>query len=476
MKPFSIRTKVTLVLLCITAAGFIFLTRWLAGDIRQFHLQSLEETLVDTSNLLAAGVVERMAGNGSDLSAAVAPLDGELNRVRARRFEARIYSFTKREVDVDVYVTDATGLVVFDSERERVGLDYGRWNDVKRTLDGQYGARSSRVDPEDPTSSILHVAAPLELDGIIHGVLTVRKPVGNVSEFIATARRRILAAGWMAGLGVAALAALLSLLVTRPIRGLTKYVRAIRDGAPARLPALGNNEIGEMGAAIEEMREALEGKQYVEEYVHALTHEFKSPLAAVQGAAELLEEDMPPKRRARFLDTIQSESERMRQLVDRLLLLANVETRKDVPRDPVDLVAELHPLVQARHSRPRFELSTPDSLQILGDPLLLRQALDNLLQNAVDFSPEDGVIGIELSAGKQRAHFRVLDEGPGIPDYAMERLAERFYSLPRPRSGKKSTGLGLSLVRAVAELHGGTLTYGNRPSGGAFFELELPLS
>ena len=478
-RPISVRTKVTLLLLLVTAAGFFFFTRWLVKDLRQFHLQSSEESLVDTSHLLAAMLGERLASNGGDLTAAVASLSGDFERVATKEFEAPIYSLVKTKVDLQLYVTDAEGKVVFDSEGTRVGQNYKGWNDVARTLEGRYGARSTRTDPEDPTTSILHVAAPLELDGEIRGVLTVRKPVGNVSQFVERARRKLITAGWLAGLSVAALGILLTLLVTTPIRRLTDYVRAIRDGKSAKLPRLGRGEIGEMGEALEEMRVALEGKEYVEEYVHALTHEFKSPIAAIQGAAELLEEDMPAERRARFLLTIRNESDRMRQVVDRLLQLASVENRKDPVRQPVDLSAEVSDLERAFADASlgrTFEMDIEPGLQCIGDRLLLRQAFDNLVANAVDFSPVDGVIRIQLARSNETIRFRVEDQGAGIPDYALDRLTERFYSLPRPATGQKSTGLGLSLVKAVADLHAGSLSAGNREGGGAWFEFKLPQS
>ena len=108
-----------------------------------------------------------------------------------------------------------------------------------------------------------------------------------------------------------------------------------------------------------------------------------------------------------------------------------------------------------------------------GDRLLLAQALSNLLDNALEFSPPGGVI--ELSGAPEEGGYllRVRDHGPGVPDYALERVFERFYSLPRPDSGK-STGLGLSLVREVAQLHGGRAELLNHADGGAEARLWLP--
>ncbi len=106
---------------------------------------------------------------------------------------------------------------------------------------------------------------------------------------------------------------------------------------------------------------------------------------------------------------------------------------------------------------------------------MIEQALLNLLQNAIDFSPEYGIIQIVGDQKKENYEVRISDQGPGIPDYALSRIFDKFYSLPRPDSGKKSTGLGLSFVKEVALLHGGNVTLENiTPKGGrSLFTLPL---
>ena len=478
----SVRTKVTVFLLVVIGAGFYYFTAWLVGDLRRFHLQSMEESLVDTSHVLAAAVATDLAqGDPTRLTNAVATLAGAFERAAAAEFDARIYQLHKTQVDLQVYVADTNGVIVYDSEGERVGADFNQWNDVARTLQGRYGARSTRLDPDDPTSSILHIGAPIMVDGELRGVLTVRKPVAYASEFVRDARRQIVVAAWLAGLTVALGGAVLTILVTQPIRRLTRYVRAIRDGERAELPRLGHNEIGEMGRALEEMRDALEGKEYVEEYVHTLTHEFKSPIAAIQGAAELLREDMPAGRRERFLGTIEAETDRMRHYVDRLLDLAGLEKRQGLGEsNPVPL----RPLVENLADILRTDLD-PRGLRVeihgedvaaLGEAQLLRQALDNVLRNAVAFSPDGGVIEVRVGREGTVAEIEVRDHGPGVPDYALSKVTDRFYSLPRPDSGMKSSGLGLALVQEVATLHGGEFRVDNHPGGGARARLRLPLA
>jgi len=111
---------------------------------------------------------------------------------------------------------------------------------------------------------------------------------------------------------------------------------------------------------------------------------------------------------------------------------------------------------------------------VTGESFLLRQALGNLLENAIAFSPARGRIDLSLSTAPGLAIIAVRDRGPGVPDYALGRVFERFFSLPRPDGTGKSTGLGLSLVREVAALHGGGARLTNHTDGGALAVLDLP--
>jgi two-component system sensor histidine kinase CreC len=229
------------------------------------------------------------------------------------------------------------------------------------------------------------------------------------------------------------------------------------------------------------MRERLEGRRYVEGYVHTLTHELKGPLAAIRGAAELLAEDtMPAVERRRFLANILGQEERMRKVAERMLNLARVEQQAALQESvPVDLVRLTGEAVEAVAATARahgvtIAVAGPAALTVTGEPFLLRQALGNLLENAIAFSPSGGCIDLRLGTAPGLATLSVRDRGPGVPDYALDRVFERFFSLPRPDGTAKSTGLGLSLVREVAALHGGTARLTNHPQGGALALLELP--
>src|SRR5574343_322716 len=148
--------------------------------------QAMEETLVDTSQLLAELAAQDLR-NGELAHGRFAEA---FERYRSRAPRATIWGFQKDAVDLRVYVTDAKGIVVYVSANLALGQDYSRWNDVYLTLRGQYGARSTRLDPKDDDSTVMHVAAPImdnNNDGKprqLLGVLTVGKPISTIKPFI----------------------------------------------------------------------------------------------------------------------------------------------------------------------------------------------------------------------------------------------------------------------------------------------------
>ena len=452
-----------------------FVLNTVMQEIRPGVRQSTEETLVDTANLMAEILRD-------DFKA------GSLNQNRwpellkaygERQPGAKIWGLPKNQVNHRIYVTDAKGIVVLDSSGVAVGQDYSRWNDVYLTLRGEYGARSTRNDPNDPGSSVMHVGAPIRDNGQIIGVVTVAKPNSSLQPYVDRTERRLLAYGvGLIGLGLL-FGALLSWWLSRALRRLTAYAQGVSAGRRVEVPHYRGGELEQLATAVEQMRTQLEGKAYVERYVHTLTHELKSPLAAIRGAAELLQGEMPPIQRQRFVGNIDSESARMQQLIERLLNLAQVEQRQgleervDVPLGT--LVRELLSAQAARiESRQlQVEQSIAADLMLSGEPFLLRQALGNLLENALDFTPARGVLRLGARRIGDQVEFKLFNQAEAIPDYALPRLSERFYSLPRPDSGRKSTGLGLNFVEEVVKLHGGTLSIRN-VDGGVEVIVHLP--
>src|SRR6266566_1487301 len=296
----------------ILALCFSYPLEQVGKRLRTAYLESAEEPLVDTANLMAAFVGQQIEeGNFS-----AEELYRVFEEARGRKVAARIYEMGKDSVDLSVYITDAKGIVLFDSDnRETIGEDFSLWRDVKLTLEGEYGARVRR-EPNNPDApAALFVAAPIRVAGKIAGVLTVIKPTTNIAAFVSAAMPRIfrigaisLAAAIILGLGM-------SMWVTRQVGRLTRYANNVREGRRVPFPKLARTELKTMGIAFDKMREALDGRAYVEQYVEALTHEIKSPISAIRGAAEIMEDSsITTEQRIRFLSNIQSETHRIQGL------------------------------------------------------------------------------------------------------------------------------------------------------------------
>jgi two-component system sensor histidine kinase CreC len=464
--------------LLISAVCFYYPVSHFSRDLRMFFLESVEDPLADQANLLATVVGLQMeAGrfNPDDLFQA-------FEGTYSRSLSARIYGFPKNRVDLRVYITDTMGKVIFDSRDENnIGADFSKWRDVAFTLKGKYGTRTTRTDPADSTSSVLYVAAPILVHGKTAGVLTVAKPTTNINAFVKKERPKIMELWYISGAVAILLSFLVSLWLTHPIKRLTRYANDVRDGKRVNLPRLGRSELRDMGTALENMREALEGKKYVEQYVHTLTHEIKSPLSAIRGAAELLDEQMPPEKRSKFLSNIRTEANRIQDLVDRMLELSELETRQTLQNvQSVSLNALLNTVLESKApilscKGINVHHKANDDVRVQGDPFLLHQALSNIIQNSIDFSSRGACIRITSGINEERLFLTIDDEGPGIPDYCGERVFDKFFSLQRPDTGNKSTGLGLNFVREVATLHGGEISLENLPEKGLRAILTLPV-
>ncbi len=473
----SRRTRIFVGILLVYALGVGFLMYRLLADIDPRYRESAEESLVETAHLVAT-VVEQHSADGRIDADSLRPV---FRSLYARSFSARIFDFEKTGVEMQVLVLGRDGIVLFDSIGQREGEDFSQWRDVRAAMSGEYRARTTPKIPGDELSSVMYVSAPVRSGGEIVGVVSVGKPVQGLNQFVAAARRKTLVVGATSVAAVLLLAVILSLWLVRPFGLLADYVRYVRSQRSFSLPRLGRRALGTLGAAYDEMRDALAGRHYVADYVQTLTHELKSPLSAIKGAAELMQEPgMPEADRQRFVANIGRETQRIQELVDRMMELAALEQQRRLPRvEPVSLRPLLEELVASAEASGaarglRIELDAAETAWVEGEAFLLRRALGNLLANALEFSPERGTIRVAMAVKPRSVDLSVRDRGPGIPDYADERVFEKFYSLARPATGKKSTGLGLTFVKEIAELHHGRVALRNAEGGGALATLSLP--
>ena len=472
----SLSTRLLLGWFVIAGLATVLFLNSILNQVPSSVRQASEEVMVESANLLAE-IAEQHWQQGFAPDSAFATA---INRYLARQLDAQIWSRHKTGTELVIYLTDLNGTVLYHTDPSQIGADYSRWRDVSLTLRGEYGARTTRIDPEDDTSSLMYIAAPVYQGDQLAGVLTLGKPNASLHPFITLAHGYFWQRGGVILFGALLLGAGMAFWLTRSVRRLVDYVERVRHGERVSPPQLAAKELARLAAATEAMRREIDGKAYVEQYVHTLTHEMKSPLSAIRGAAELLQEgDVPAPMRERFLANIDGESLRLQRLVDRLLSLAGVEKRQALEQTETIDLAEIA-AIELEAKRPLAErknltlqLDTGSDCTLEGDRFLLEQAISNLLDNAIEFSLPGGTIAVQIGASDTALSLRVRNDGPAVPDYALGRVFERFYSLPRPDGQRKSTGLGLSFVREIARLHHGRVSLYNSAEGGVEVEMQL---
>lgn len=455
----KIRTAIFVVYVAVSAVGFVILMGLMLRDVRLRYIESMRRTLGDTAAFLAVLAADGPRSEGAwTQRLATLPPNAELLRV---------------------FASDTAGRLVWDSAH---GRDVGQVYPWPMFGGGRMASENYSLPNVAEVAGELRVRAPVRIGGELVGWVGVGRSLATITEGVSEARWRLATyAGTIAAVMVAAGWWIASRL-THSLERLTAYAEAVRDGRAAVPPESKATEIAALGRAFEEMRVTLEGKAHVERYTQALAHEFKAPLSAIRGAAELLAEDLPAEERARFVANLRAESDRLQLIVERLLELSALEARRagtalesDVDLRRVVAGACEGARAAAEAKRVTLALRGGDEPVVRGEPFLLGQAVGNLVQNALEFTPAGGVVTVDIGTRADVVCVRIEDTGAGVPDYALARIFERFYSLPRPATGRKSSGLGLSIVREIARLHGGEVTLENRSEGGACATLTLPV-
>lgn len=444
--------------------------------------QAMEDTLVDTANVLAEfAAPEVKAGNIQTGTFAQSLAQYKARATKANTSFANISGVKKQSADYRVYITNSKGIVIFDSANLALGQDYSRWNDVHLTLRGKYGVRSSpAVAGGKKGDTVMYIAAPIKDGNRIIGSLTVAKANRTLLPFIERAQQKIMRWGALLLVLSIIIGVLFTWRFTHKINALREYAIKVSKGEKSIAPTSSNDELSELATAMQSMRNELDGKQYVQENVQHLTHELKSPITAIQGALELISPNMPAADQTRFLAQIKTQSSRVQTIIENMLGLASLEHQQQLSQ--VSDV-NLHDLIQtqikhlaekAQALQANIRAACKEEIFINADGFLLGQAIYNLLENALDFSSTNSLIQINVVEEANHIQIYILDQGVGIPDYALGKIFNKFYSLPRPRTHQKSTGLGLNFVQEVAKLHGGSVTLSNHADRGVIATITLP--
>jgi two-component system phosphate regulon sensor histidine kinase PhoR len=219
------------------------------------------------------------------------------------------------------------------------------------------------------------------------------------------------------------------------------------------------------------------------DFVANVSHELRTPLTAIRGYVEAVFDDSSNQATTeQFLQIVLRHTAGMERLVSDLLRLARLDAHQEpLERTPcsvrqlfTDVVTDLESAIEAKRLRIAIDLADEDC-RIQGDAHKLHDVLRNLVENAINHSPDGGDIRLGASAHDHSCTITVADGGPGIPAEDLARVFERFYRVDKSRTRPGGTGLGLAIVKHLVELHGGEVTAANRPGGGALFTIRLPV-
>ncbi|MGC6418732.1 MAG: ATP-binding protein [Bradymonadia bacterium] len=302
--------------------------------------------------------------------------------------------------------------------------------------------------------------------------------VGVVLEIVREFGPKIALLTTLLALGAASAAYFFGRAVAEPIERLTQAADAIAKGnRQAALPTPSGREVRQLTAAFDSMRRALEDKHHIEQFVADLSHELKNPVSAIRAATEVLVEGAGDERpsRERFLGRIDEASRRLEILIDDLLSLARLEAGSIEPERTLHALDRLvdqaiASMISETETKGLTVEHHVSGIRVRGDGHWIQRAIENLLANAIRYSPMDSQITISLRVEATHAWIQVQDEGPGVAEEQRERIFERFVT---DRIDSRQTGLGLAIVRSVAELHGGSARYVTNDSACGCFEFSL---
>jgi signal transduction histidine kinase len=306
----------------------------------------------------------------------------------------------------------------------------------------------------------------------------------NISDSLSAALTdSMLPAVLISGLSALLLALLFGYALNRPIQNLTQAAEKLAQGdLSQRVPVSGKDELSQLGSTFNHMADSLQKAQENRRAITAdIAHELRTPLAVQRANLEALEDGVYPLTQENLLPVAQ-QNQLLTQLVEDLRTLALTDSDSlKLERNPHNLIRLTQQVVE--NTQPQFEqqhirlgFEHPESCpQVTLDPQRITQVINNLLQNALRFTPEGGKVSIVLECQTDGITLEVQDSGEGIPAEVLPQIFERFYRADQSRARDKGgSGLGLTIARSLVTAHGGRLTAANSKEGGAVFTIYLP--
>ncbi|MGN6376300.1 MAG: stimulus-sensing domain-containing protein [Sphingomonas sp.] len=387
---------------------------------------------------------------------------------------------------LDAGIDTVVGAVRPPLYREIPGEKGLSWPDVRTAL-AAHAALATVWRAPDRTP-VITAAAPLASGGAVMTTINAR----DITQTVRIERFRLS----IVVAGVTLVSILLSLFlartIVRPLRRLARAAVRVRLGRARevvvpRLPSR-RDEIGMLARALSDMSLALRARiDATEAFAADVTHEMKNPLASLRSAVESLSSVSDPQLQAQLLAIVRDDVHRLDRLISDISEASRLDAQLSRAKfDPVDMGAMIAALLDTyarrgveRGVRLAFDRTSDQSLVTVGDGARLERVIENLIDNAISFSPDGGVVAVAAGRDDGMLVVRVEDEGPGVPAEAREAIFRRFQSIrPNGETFGKHSGLGLAIARTIVEGHQGTIAVESREDrlSGARFVVRLPLA
>jgi signal transduction histidine kinase len=449
----------------ITVVALLTITWYVADRFRDFFIDQLEITL----EARARGIAQVIEKEG----------------IKPGGYTDRCRALHRNDPTIRVTLINDQGVVLCDSDADsRIMENHRGRPEIIQAMNGHTGSmiRYSKT----LQAVLLYVAVPLDI-GQTRWVVRTALPLSSINQLLSELFNKLL---------------LLLLVLLVIIFGVGAYVyrkinpplEEIRLGAErfahgrfaAKLPDYQVREIAELAAALNQMATQLDTLENLRrEFVANVSHELKTPVTSIQGFAETLLEGARdnPQDLDRFLRIIARQSGRLADIIDDLLTLSRLESAPLDELLAVDRYVLSDILESCREAcRSRAEekdiaiiIDCSGEVEVMADRSLLTQAVINLIENAVKYSPEHTTVTVSGSRDGRRVRITVTDQGPGIPEHHVSRLFERFYRADKARSRRLGgTGLGLAIVKHIAGVHQGDVGVETRLGQGSTFIILLP--
>lgn len=382
-------------------------------------------------------------------------------------------------------VTNTAYTVLYDTNKESVMVGKAFMRDViKKGIDGE---QAEAIRSENGMK-LLTVAVPVEKNGAVIGGVYLAKTVNGIEDTIRVISTSLTMFSAMIVILIGLLSFGLSLIITRPLAEFTYAAREISKGNfNYRLKVKGTNEMAQMAATLNYMCDELsllEEKR--RKFVSDASHELKTPMAGVKLICDSLVQtpDADPETIREFLGDVSEEVDRLTRIVDRLLVLTKLDSgnvalklgEADIKALLDNVTRKLRSVAAAKGIRLERLYSDAEIGPVVIDYDKIYEAVYNITENAVKYTPDGGRVSVDLQERDSYAVIRVEDTGAGIPEEERERVFERFYRLDDSRSRETGgTGLGLAISKEAVAMHGGRIEISDGSDGGSVFIIILPM-